>query len=324
MSLDHRRPRRRLGRLERRHRPSAPAPTARRSPRCRSTSRHRRRWTNVGGYVFLDIDQDPSTGLPAEGQFGLPTQDVGMEYFADLFESRTARGSCPSGTSRPSSSSPWSTAIGRRPDARLRHPARGPRRRRRLHQHRHGRRAVRSRSDWAPDEGHGTIEPFVDCPVAQRDARVGHARTRREPGRDDHISGRRPCSRASTTAQVVFSTNAPKQTNLPVDVTLTVTMPDGVRRPHRHRHRRAHRRAAGRRPRHRPRDVAGRPARPHRDDRATTGRTRSSGRKARGPPTTSSTATCPSTRTSRSWRGVTTGPAPTRPSTGSSPTPGST
>ena len=37
------------------------------------------------GYVFLDIDQNPDTGLPADAVSGLPTQDVGMEYFIDLF-----------------------------------------------------------------------------------------------------------------------------------------------------------------------------------------------------------------------------------------------
>jgi subtilisin family serine protease len=37
------------------------------------------------GFVFLDTDQDSSTGLPAEELNGLPTQDVGMEYFVDLF-----------------------------------------------------------------------------------------------------------------------------------------------------------------------------------------------------------------------------------------------
>ena len=42
--------------------------------------------TELGGFVFLDIDQDPNTGLPAEANFGKPTQDVGMEYFVDVFE----------------------------------------------------------------------------------------------------------------------------------------------------------------------------------------------------------------------------------------------
>lgn len=40
---------------------------------------------DLAGFLFLDTDQDPTTGLPAEGLSGLPTQDVGMEYFVDLF-----------------------------------------------------------------------------------------------------------------------------------------------------------------------------------------------------------------------------------------------
>ncbi|MDH3680037.1 MAG: carboxypeptidase regulatory-like domain-containing protein [Acidimicrobiia bacterium] len=39
----------------------------------------------LAGFLFLDTDQDPTTGLPAEGLSGLPSQDVGMEFFVDLF-----------------------------------------------------------------------------------------------------------------------------------------------------------------------------------------------------------------------------------------------
>ncbi len=82
----------------------------------------------VGGYVFLDVDQDPSTGLPAEAVFGLPTQDVGMEYFVDLF-----------GIHEPEPvvfivnvetfDAVAVPAIGRGPVDHLRHPARRHRRR---------------------------------------------------------------------------------------------------------------------------------------------------------------------------------------------------
>jgi subtilisin family serine protease len=37
------------------------------------------------GYVFLDTDQDINTGVPATSLFGLPTQDLGVDYFASLF-----------------------------------------------------------------------------------------------------------------------------------------------------------------------------------------------------------------------------------------------
>lgn len=39
----------------------------------------------LAGFLYLDTDQDSTTGLPAEGLSGLPSQDVGMEYFVDLF-----------------------------------------------------------------------------------------------------------------------------------------------------------------------------------------------------------------------------------------------
>ena len=37
------------------------------------------------GYVFFDTDQDPETGFPPEEFAGLPEQDIGLDYFADLF-----------------------------------------------------------------------------------------------------------------------------------------------------------------------------------------------------------------------------------------------
>ena len=36
-------------------------------------------------FLFLDTDQDPASGLPPEALFGLPTQDIGMEYFVDFW-----------------------------------------------------------------------------------------------------------------------------------------------------------------------------------------------------------------------------------------------
>ncbi len=40
---------------------------------------------NVRGFVYFDTDQDQTTGFPPEWLFGLPTQDLGVDYFADLF-----------------------------------------------------------------------------------------------------------------------------------------------------------------------------------------------------------------------------------------------
>jgi hypothetical protein len=42
--------------------------------------------TYLGGYLHLDVDQDSSTGRAAEELDGAPEQDVGCEYFIDLFD----------------------------------------------------------------------------------------------------------------------------------------------------------------------------------------------------------------------------------------------
>ena len=40
--------------------------------------------------MFLDTDEDASTGVPAVDLAGLPTQDVGAEFFLDLFGTHEA------------------------------------------------------------------------------------------------------------------------------------------------------------------------------------------------------------------------------------------
>jgi subtilisin family serine protease len=42
----------------------------------------------VGGYLHLDTDQDPSTGVSPEYFYGLPEQDIGMDYYLDVFDAR--------------------------------------------------------------------------------------------------------------------------------------------------------------------------------------------------------------------------------------------
>ena len=177
---------------------------------------------NVGGYVFFDTDQDPSTGLPADGQFGLPTQDIGMEFFADLFEA-FSDGIVPI----------WDAStfeLVAVVDARVEDHTiafdmplealggddgfintgmvvgqLGP-------------------SDWAPDVGHGTIEPFSDAPWITESPESGQI----DPGGSQTVNlhlGSATLPPGEYHAQVVFLTNAPKQTQLAVDVTLTVTLP---------------------------------------------------------------------------------------------------
>ena len=216
---------------------SAPAPTADRSPRWRSTSPRRRRWTQVGGYVFLDTDQDPSTGLPAEAFFGLPTQDIGMEYFArpvrdaqstasssisnaETFELVAVVPATIDGHTHPFDiplealggddgfiNTAWSSA------------SFGP-------------------SDWAPDEGHGTIEPFSDAPWLSESPEHGDVDVGGSQVVTLTLGDRDPGARRVPRARRASSRTRPKQTQVPVDVTLTVTLPRTFGGDQRHGHRR--------------------------------------------------------------------------------------
>jgi subtilisin family serine protease len=38
----------------------------------------------VYGFVYLDVDQDPTTGIPPEALDGKPTQDIGVDFFVNL------------------------------------------------------------------------------------------------------------------------------------------------------------------------------------------------------------------------------------------------
>ncbi len=177
----------------------------------------------IGGYVYFDTDQNPSTGLPAEAFFGKPGQDIGMEYFADLFE---ANGSDPFVPIWNAATFELVTIV---PATVVDHTIAfdmplealggddgfintamvvglaGP-------------------SDWAPDSGHGTIEPFSDAswlsvsPDSGVVARGGSQVVTLTLGTPDLAPG-------EYHALVVFVTNAPKQTQVPVAVTLTVTLP---------------------------------------------------------------------------------------------------
>ncbi|MFW6174532.1 MAG: hypothetical protein ACOC5K_02020 [Chloroflexota bacterium] len=112
--------------------------------------------TDLAGYILLDTDQDAETGMPAEDFFGLPAQDVGAEYVADA--SRISEGtvtilstetfavaaevSSSIDGNRVSFSVPLS-ALGEDDGAVNIAMALGD----------------GGPSDWAPDEGHGTVEP---------------------------------------------------------------------------------------------------------------------------------------------------------------------
>jgi subtilisin family serine protease len=177
---------------------------------------------NVGGYIYIDTDQDPSTGLPAEALFGLPGQDLGMEYFADLFEAYFD-GIVPIWSAEtfelvavvPAEISGHTIAFDIPLDAvggddgfinvGMVVGQFGP-------------------SDWAPDAGHGTIQPFSDVSWMDESPSSGAI----DPGNSQSVTlhlGAADLAPGEYHGAVVFVTNAPKQTQVPVAVTLTVNMP---------------------------------------------------------------------------------------------------
>ncbi len=46
--------------------------------------------TGAVGYIHLDTDQNPATGLPPTALFGLPSQDIGFDYYLSLFNLPTS------------------------------------------------------------------------------------------------------------------------------------------------------------------------------------------------------------------------------------------
>jgi len=177
----------------------------------------------IGGYVYFDTDQDPSTGLPAEALFGQPGQDIGMEYFADLFE---ANGSDPF---VPIFNADTFELVAIIPASVVDHTIAfdipldavgnddgfintgmvvgqlGP-------------------SDWAPDAGHGTIQPFTDVTWMSETPESGTVVDGGSQVVSLHL-GSPNLAPGEYHGLVVFVTNAPKQTQVPVAVTFTVTLP---------------------------------------------------------------------------------------------------
>lgn len=177
------------------------------------------------GFVFLDTDQDPATGLPPEAFFGLPTQDVGMEYFVDLFaihdpdpvafvvdaltfelvaivpasvDSQTIAFDVPlEALAGDDGAIDVAMALG---------DFFGP-------------------TDWAPDVGHGTIEPFSDAEWLAVDPTEGTV----APDETTELTltlGGPDTGPGEHRAELVIVSNDPRQGAIPVSVTLTVALPE--------------------------------------------------------------------------------------------------
>jgi subtilisin family serine protease len=177
----------------------------------------------IGGYIYFDTDQDPSTGLPADALFGKPTQDIGMEYFADLFEANGSEPIVPIFSADtfelvavvPATIDGHSILFDMPLDAlggddgfintALVVGFQGP-------------------SDWGPDDGHGTIQPFSDLSWLSETPESGVVAIGQSQVVTLNLGGV-TLQPGEYHGLVVFVTNAPKQTQVPVSVTLTVTLP---------------------------------------------------------------------------------------------------
>ncbi|NND02817.1 MAG: S8 family serine peptidase, partial [Acidimicrobiia bacterium] len=127
------------------------------------------------GFVLLDTDQNAATGRSAIEFSGLETQDVGVEYFVDLF-------AAPQGVAYVVDAKNFElvavvdvTTVGSTMSFAIPVDAIG------------GSRPMNlatvlgdffQPTDWAPDEGHGSILPFSDAPWMSTDVTAGSL----EPG----------------------------------------------------------------------------------------------------------------------------------------------
>jgi subtilisin family serine protease len=181
--------------------------------------------SQLTGFVFLDTDQDSGTGDPADWWWGLPSQDVGVDYVADLWglqepdpvvyiirtdtydlvaivpatiDGQTVAFDMPL------------EALGGDDGyidvAMVVGDWNGP-------------------TDWAPDSGHGTITPFVDLAWLAESPESGVV----PAGATQEISlalGGATLEPGEYHGLLVLLTDGPKSRQVSVPVDLTVTMPD--------------------------------------------------------------------------------------------------
>ncbi len=172
----------------------------------------------VFGLLLLDIDQDPTTGVPAVEIGGLETQDVGVEYFVDMYapeglaalvEYETATVVAFLDLRFEGQSMVVDLPLGYLPaeDGSIDVAT-------------HFGDFV-EQSDWAPDEGKGTINPYHDVAWLVADPAVGTV----PPGSDLDVTvtadsaGLEP---GFYQAELVVKSNDPLLPDFPVPVTLTV------------------------------------------------------------------------------------------------------
>jgi hypothetical protein len=174
------------------------------------------------GAVYLDTDQNPSTGLPPEALYGLPTQDIGMEYFVDLFGAPEGIGYLVDANTFELIGEIAVETIGQAYRFDIPIGLLG------------GDDGFidadmvigdfNQPTDWAADIGHGTIQPFRDAPWMSETPDTGVI----EIGESVTVTvslGGSGVDPGDYTGALVFVTNDPRQSNHDVSVALSVTLP---------------------------------------------------------------------------------------------------
>lgn len=177
--------------------------------------------TELGGYVFFDVDQDVTTGVPPEVLSGLPTQELGIDYFADVFgalsgvvfivdantfelvaevpavvEGSSVRFDFPLAAVGDDGAMDVGGVFG----------------------------DFFQPTDWVPDAGKGTLEPFRDAPWMAVDPTTGMVAPGESATLEVTFGGVDP---GDYTGALVVLSNDPRQPFVNVDAALTVTLPAG-------------------------------------------------------------------------------------------------
>ena len=177
----------------------------------------------ITGFVYFDTDQDPETGFPPEADFGLPEQDIGVDYFADLFfvheqepvvlvwdenfelvaevpaaiEGQTLSFVVPlAALGNDEGTVDLVSVIG----------------------------DFFEPLDWAPDEGHGTIRAFTDAPWIEATPAEGVLPAGETTVVDVTLGGE-AIQPGDYTGSLFLLSDAPKQPAVIVDLSLAVGLP---------------------------------------------------------------------------------------------------
>jgi subtilisin family serine protease len=174
------------------------------------------------GFLYLDVDQDPSTGLPPDALDGKPAQDIGVDYFVNVELPWDEAWVVSTATFEVVAVVPVAVeGSSLRVDVPLEALSMGP--------------EILGvdvatvvgdwmrPTDWAPDAGHGTVEPFRDAPWMTVEPAAGEL----EPGDTQELLvtlGGEEVAAGSYTGELIVRTNAPRQRDHRVAVSLEVAL----------------------------------------------------------------------------------------------------